>query len=284
MSLLPTSLIQATEVAPKDLIVYSQPKMGKTTIMAELTKKLNGKGLIINLESGGTDYVDGYYVNCYEKPTDSFNDAILRYKAVIKELKENPGVYDYIIIDSLTVLDSWSDIAGTYKYMNTPLGKNFNKDPRTGHVFNHNDPEWKSVTSIGDGNGWRWPRTWFMDQVEILSTLAPYRIWVGHVKDKFIKQDGGADMISGQEINLTGKLKNMLTVRVSTLAKLVADGDKRFLSFEIDNDNLIGGSRVPHLTGKILISEKSEKGYETHWEKIYPAIKSTSATKQTKTK
>ena len=87
----------------------------------------------------------------------------------IKELKENPGMYDYIIIDSLTVLDNWSDIAGTYKFMNTPLGKNFNKDSRTGQVFSHNDPEWKSVTSIGDGNGWRWPRTWFMDQVEILT-------------------------------------------------------------------------------------------------------------------
>lgn len=279
MSILPTSLIKATEVAPKDLIVYSQPKMGKTTIMAELTKDLKGKGLIINLESGGTDYVDGYYVNCYEKPTDSFNDAILKYKTIIKELKENPGMYDYIIIDSLTVLDNWSDIAGTYKFMNTPLGKNFNKDSRTGQVFSHNDPEWKSVTSIGDGNGWRWPRTWFMDQVEILSTLAPYRIWVGHVKDKFIKQDGGTDMISGQEINLTGKLKNMLTVRVSTLAKLVADGDKRYLSFEIDNDNLIGGSRVPHLTGKILISEKLETGYKTYWETVYPSIEK----KQTKT-
>jgi hypothetical protein len=272
MSILPTQLVKASELAPKDLIVYSQPKMGKTTIMAELTKQLNGKGLIINLESGGTDYVDGYYVNCYEKPTDSFNDAITRYKSIINELKQNPGIYDYIIIDSLTVLDNWSDIAGTYKYMSTPLGKNFNKDLKTGKVFTHNDAEWKSVTSIGDGNGWRWPRTWFMDQVEILSTLAPYRIWVGHVKDKFIKQDGGADMISGQEINLTGKLKNMLTVRVSTLAKLVADGDKRFLSFEIDNDNLIGGSRVPHLTGKILISEKTDEGYETYWNKIYPVL------------
>jgi hypothetical protein len=72
----------------------------------------------------------------------------------------------------------------------------------------------------------------------------------------------------------------MLTVRVSTLAKLVADGDKRYLSFEIDNDNLIGGSRVPHLTGKILISEKLETGYKTYWESVYPAIEK----KQTKTK
>ena len=97
MSLLPTKLVEATETAPKDLIVYSQPKMGKTTIMAELTKELKGKGLIINLEPGGTDYVDGYYVNCYESASDTFNEAIKRYKEIINELKENPGVYIKII-------------------------------------------------------------------------------------------------------------------------------------------------------------------------------------------
>ena len=109
MSILPKEVVKSTEKAPKDLIVYSQPKMGKTTIMAELTKKLDGKGLILNLEAGGTDYVDGYYVNCYADPSDSFREAISRYKEVIKELQENPGTYDYLIIDSLTVLDSWPD-------------------------------------------------------------------------------------------------------------------------------------------------------------------------------
>ena len=275
MSILPTNLIKASETAPKDLIIYSQPKMGKTTIMAEFTKELKGKGLIINLEPGGTDYVDGYYVNCYEKPSDGFNEAITKYKEIIKELQENPGTYDYLVLDSLTVLDAWSDIAGTYKYMSTPIGKNFNRDPKTGRVISHTEPEWKSVTTIGDGNGWRFPRMWFMDQIELISSLAPYRVWIGHVKDKYIKQDGGADIISGHEINLTGKLKNMLTVRVSTLAKLVAEEDRRYLSFEVDNDNLIGGSRVPHLKGKMLISEKTEKGYKTHWDKIYPKNKQT---------
>lgn len=273
MSLLPKQLVTASEVAPRDLIVYSQPKMGKTTIMAELTKTLNGKGLIINLEPGGTDYVDGYYVNCYETHTDGFAEVIKRYKDILNEIKENPGIYDYIIIDSLTVLDNWSDIAGTYKYMSSPTGKNFNRDPKTGKVLNHNDLEWKSVSTLPDGAGYRWTRAWFMDQVDALSSLAPYRIWIGHVKDKFIKQDGGADIVSGHEINLTGKLKNMLTVRVSTLAKLMAEGNDRYLSFEVDNDNLIGGSRVPHLTGKILISKKTEDGYETYWEKVYPGIK-----------
>jgi hypothetical protein len=284
MSLLPKQLIKSSESSPRDLIIYSQPKMGKTTIMAELTKKLDGKGLILNLEPGGTDYVDGYYVNCYENPTDQFTEALKRYKSIVQELKENPGMYDYLIIDSLTVLDAWSDIAGTYKYMSSPIGKNFNRDQKSGRMFTHNDLEWKSVSTLGDGAGYRWTRMWFMEQIDLLSSLAPYRVWIGHVKDKFIKQDGGADIISGHEINLTGKLKNMLTVRVSTLAKLVADDNKRYLSFEVDNDNLIGGSRVPHLVGKILISEKTEEGYETYWDKIYPILNQEKTTKTKSTK
>ena len=56
----------------------------------------------------------------------------------------------------------------------------------------------------------------------------------------------------------------------TSLAKLIADGDKRYLNFEVMNDSIIAGSRNPKLTGKILISEKDKNGnIITHWDKIY---------------
>lgn len=149
---LPVSVQEVKEKDPKELVVFSQPKMGKTTIVAELTKQLKGRGLIINLENGGTDYVEGVYINCYTSSTCDYLEAFSRYREIINTLRREPGKYDYIIIDSLTVLDEWSDIAGTYAYMSSNQGKNFNKDVKTGKTYNHSDLEWKSVTSLGEGN------------------------------------------------------------------------------------------------------------------------------------
>jgi hypothetical protein len=65
----------------------------------------------------------------------------------------------------------------------------------------------------------------------------------------------------------------MLAARVSTISKLIAEGDKRYLSFENDNDSLIAGSRAPHLTGKVLISDKVGDVIETYWENVYNNLK-----------
>ncbi len=108
-----------------------------------------------------------------------------------------------------------------------------------------------------------------MEQIGIFNEIAPYRIYLAHVKDNLIKNAQNED-VRTKEINLTGKLKNMMAVKVSTMAKLIAEGDKRYLSFMVDNDDIIAGSRVPHLQGQILISEKNEKDeIVTYWSKIY---------------
>lgn len=264
--------IEIREKDPKDLIIYASPKAGKTTIIASLTNKLNGRAVILNLEKGGTDYLSGYFLNCYENLADGYDEAFKNYKSYLEYLKKNIGEVDYLAIDNLSVLDEWADIAGTYFYMQTTQGKKFNRDEK-GVIITHKSPEWKSVTTLGEGTGWRFPREWFMSQVQEIMNLVPYRIWIVHIKDKFIKDTVTQETIIGSEMNLTGKIKNMLAARVSTISKLIAEGDKRYLSFENDNDSLIAGSRAPHLTGRILISDKVGDVIETYWENVYNNLK-----------
>jgi hypothetical protein len=264
--------IEIKERDPKDLVIYASPKAGKTTIIASLTNKLNGKAVILNLEKGGTDYLEGYFLNCYEKLGDGYTEAFKTYKSYLEYLKQNIGQVDYLAIDNLSVLDEWADIAGTYFYMQTTQGKKFNRDEK-GVMYTHTSPEWKSVTTLGEGTGWRFPREWFMSQIQEIMNLVPYRIWIVHIKDKFIKDTVTQETIIGSEMNLTGKIKNMLAARVSTISKLIAEGDKRYLSFENDNDSLIAGSRAPHLTGKVLISDKVGDVIETYWENVYNNLK-----------
>jgi hypothetical protein len=264
---LPDSITEVKEINPTDLVIISVPKTGKSTILAELTKQKNG--IIFNLEKNGTDYLSSRCINIYDDSITSFDEAMEVYKGYRTQLLKEKGKYDYLIVDSLTALDEMSNLMGTYYYMHSvPQGKNFNRDPKNGETYKFGDDRFKMVTELGEGYGYKHTRKWFLDQMGIFNEIAPYRIYTGHVKDTLIRNDQNEE-VTGKEINLTGKLKSLLAVKVSTLCKLIADGDKRYLSFEVDNDNIIAGSRVPHLQGQILISEKVDGKIITHWDKIF---------------
>jgi hypothetical protein len=242
---LPEKITEVRETAPNDLILISVPKTGKSTILAELTKGKNGEGILFNLEKGGTDYLSGKFLDIYPTATTSMREALDNYKGYRDLLLKNKGKYKFLLIDSLTALNDLAEIMGTYYYMySIPQGKNFNKDPKTGKVYDFEDPLFKTVNSLPEGYGYQYSRKWFLDQIDMFSEIAPYRIYTAHVKDKLIKNSQD-ETISGMEINLTGKLKNIMSSRVSAMCKLIADGDKRYLSFQVDNDNVIAGSRVP---------------------------------------
>lgn len=265
---LPEKILEVKEKNPTDLVIISVPKTGKSTILADLTK--SGEAILFNLEKHGTDYLEGLFLNIYPEATTSFEEAVEHYKGYRNTLMENKGKYKYLIIDSLSALNEISEVMGTYYYMHSvPQGKNFNRDPKTGQPYKYGDPFFKLVTTLPEGYGYMHTRKWFMDQINIFNEIAPYRIYTAHVKDKLIKNNQD-EVVSGIEINLTGKLKNIMATKVSALCKLIADGEKRYLSFEVDNENIIAGSRVPHLTGQILISEKGKDGIiKTHWKNIY---------------
>jgi len=107
-----------------------------------------------------------------------------------------------------------------------------------------------------------------MDQIEIFRQISPYRIYAAHIVDKYIKDDGKEE-VRGSEIALTGQLKRIFSSKVTTLGKLVADGDKRFINFEVQNESIIAGSRSSSLAGKMLISEKIDEKIVFHWDKIF---------------
>ena len=266
---LPDTITEVRETTPTDMIIVSVPKMGKSTILAELTKGKLGDAVLFNLERGGTDYLSGKFIDIYPEPTTSYEEAIENYKGYRDALLKQKGKYKFLIIDHLSALDEMSVLMGTYYFMHSvPQGKNWNRNPKSNAVIPYGDEDFKMVTELGDGFGYRYTRKWFMDQIGIFTEIAPYRIYAAHVKDKLIKNSQD-ETISGLEINLTGKLKGILGTKISTLSKLVADGDKRYLSFQVDNDNIIAGSRVPNLDDLVLISEKKDNKIVTYWENIY---------------
>jgi hypothetical protein len=266
---LPDEISKVESTSPRDLVIISIPKMGKGTILGDLSTKKNA--LVLDLEKGGYEFIPARKLSTYSSQETTRWEAFQNYIQYRKALLENKGKYEFLIIDGLTDLDDLSEIGGTLAYMNTVIGKKFNRKGGIpdGDKLQFDDVEWKSVLTLPEGAGYQHTRQWFLQQVEFFRQISPYRIYAAHVADKYIK-DNGKEEVVGSEISLTGKLKTIFASKVTSLAKLTAEGKDRYLNFDVLNDSIIAGSRAPHLKGKILISSQNDDGKtSTFWENIY---------------
>lgn len=266
---LPDEVSKVSSSAPRDLVIIGQPKIGKGTILGDFTTKNNA--LVLDLEKGGYEYIAARKMSTYTGQETTRLESFQNFIKYRKLLLENAGKYEYLIIDGLSDLDDLSDIGGTLAYQKSIIGKKFNRpngDPFL-DPYKPTDPEWKSVLTLPDGAGYMHTRGWFLQQIEFFRQIAPYRIYAAHIADKYIK-DNGKEEVVGSEISLTGKLKSIFASKVTALCKLVAEGDERYLNFDVQNDSIIAGSRSPKLKGRIMISKKNkQEEIETYWDQIY---------------
>lgn len=258
---LPEQIIKAAHKNPRTTLVYSKPKAGKTTIMSQLPNSL-----IIDTEDGAP------FVDALKISVNNFNDLREVAEAIyLKGFKNNVYTppYEFLIIDTLTRIDEWSELEGTWKYMDKPQGKSFNRigGKKDGEkITNPNHPDFETVHEIGQGYGYRYSREAVLRFFDSFNTLAPHIIYNCHVKDKFVGVSTTGNEVMTKEINLTGKLKDIIASKVDTIAFFSKEGDKGYLSFTGDE-----GTRSPHLSNKkILISEKLADGkIVTYWDKIF---------------
>lgn len=118
--ILPVEPVTEVSLSPRRLVIFSHPKVGKTSLLAQLPNNL-----ILDFESG-TSFVQGLKVNVVENARAA-NKSILAY---IKEdiepaLKASKHVYDYITIDTATALEPIARDLGLILYRQTPMGKSF---------------------------------------------------------------------------------------------------------------------------------------------------------------
>jgi len=257
---LPTIRREVKSINPHVLLIYSPPKSGKTTIVGQLEDTL-----IIETEPYGADYIEGMIAEV-NKPSEL--NALF---TSIEEANAKKGgfVYKRIVIDTITKLDEWSEIVGTYKYMNKAQGKKFNqKTPTSTERFTHLDPEFETVHELANGFGYKHSREAMTDWYDRICLLAPEIILIAHIKDKFVESKSG-DTVETRDINLTGKVKTIFSSRVDGIAYFHRKGDEGIMSFN-GKENLVCGGRCKHLTGDIILSKKLENGdIETYWNKIY---------------
>lgn len=228
---LPTEKVPASRKSPKNMIIYGAPKIGKTSILAELDNCL-----IIDLEDG-SDMVDALKVK-----VSNLKELAAVGQAIMKEGRP----YKYIAIDTVSKLEEWCEEEAKKIYMTTPMGKNFDtKNPGM------------SVLSLPNGGGYLYLRIAYKKWIDRLNKLADHIILVGHLKDKMLEKKGKE--VAVKDLDLTGKLKQITCANADAVGYIYREDDKTMVSFN-SLDDITAGSRCDHLKGQTM---------PLNWSKIF---------------
>lgn len=108
---LPKTKKPAEKQDPKNLLIFSKPKQGKSSALAELPG-----ALCIDLEDGGYDYIDAVKIKA-----NSVNDI----KEICKAIKEADYPYQFIVLDTITALEEMVKPLALKLYTDTVAGSKF---------------------------------------------------------------------------------------------------------------------------------------------------------------
>jgi hypothetical protein len=248
---LPTAPRKATRDVPSSLGIVGKHKSGKTTAIAELPNCL-----IIETEESGADFVDATVL---PMPTNIGPVSKFKWlKEVAAKIKEENYPYDFVAIDTFTEIDMAAEWYGTWIFMNSILGKEFNrqknndgtlviKDGKT-VMLAPSSPDYLSVATLPNGAGWNYIRNASLDMFEELKNLGKVcTIFVFHLADKYIGEKN-TEAVATKEIAVTGKLKDIISRKLDGMGTVWNEDGDIMISF-VDKNEKLGGIRGEHLPG-----------------------------------
>lgn len=241
---LPTTKVPASTQDPKYLILFGLPKCGKTTVLSTLENNL-----IIDCESG-TNYISALKVQV---------SSVKDIKEVCKAIKDANYPYKYITIDTVTALEEMVKPLALQLYKNSP-------------TYSDRFADITDVTTLPSGSGFQYSRKALEMVIDMVAKCAPNIILCGHVKD--IALNEGLDG-SVKDLDLTGKVKRILSARSDAIGFVYRDGDGNLCINFGNEGEILTGSRCAHLAGKqIVVAEKNDDGtFTSQWHRIYPSLK-----------
>lgn len=250
---LPKKKSAALHKSPKNLIIFSKPKVGKTSLLAELEDCL-----ILDLEKG-SDYVDAMKMSV---------GSVEEIKAIGEQIKKEDYPYKYIAVDTITALEEMCIPYAEKIYSKTSMGKNWFKTDASGALTADSGKAiYGSILNMPNGAGYPYLRDAFTRVIEYVKGLAPRVILVGHIKDILLEK-GGTDF-NALDLDLTGKLKRITTSQSDAIGYLYRKGNKNVLSFKT-SDEVSCGARPEHLRNKeVELSELVDGKIITHWNQVY---------------
>ena len=242
---LPTKPIPPSRRNPKVLLLYGQPKVGKTTILAQLDNCL-----ILECDDGGADFVSALKIQL-----TSFDHFIEVTSEIIKQGKP----YKYIALDTTSKFEEWCETDATKEYKKSNQGKNFTGD----NVLT-------LTSSDGFSPGYLWLRESFKKGMIRLLQCAPHIILIAHMRDKMLRSTstdkGKTDTeTASKDIDQSGKIKAMMCAGADAIGYIYRtanqDGSEQTLRVNFKTHEFVNnGGRAQHLI---------QQDMKFDWSKIY---------------
>lgn len=238
---LPTTKREVVRQNPKLLVVFSKPKIGKTTAMSLLEDNL-----IIEMEERGADFVSGLILNVA---------TAAELLEVAKAISAKGKPYKYITLDTATAMEDniINDIA-VRMYQASPLGKDFKGG---------------DMRKLAMGAGYGYLRDAFTYILDKFTPLCDCLILLAHCNEKQINKDG-KEMFE-MEMDLAGKLKRTISAKADAIGFLYRKNNQTIINFNGGGDAIIE-ARSPHLANKeFILVEKDEKTgkFINNWNQIF---------------
>lgn len=258
MITLPREPIKVEVSDPRRLVIASHTKVGKTSLIEGLPNHI-----LIDLEDG-SGFVEAAKINIKAEADKNSMHILDTLKAVadsIRQENEKAGkkIYDFIVLDTTTAIEDIAGELAAIMYRQTPLGKN-----------------WKGsqITNLPNGAGYGWLREAFETIYKEFDGLyGKALILFAHTKKSSITKDGKE--LAARDINLTGKLKNIVCADADAIGFMYRDktGTKNILSFKTSPEDLSTGARPPHLRNEeFVISELVEGKVKTNWDRVFLSL------------
>ena len=247
----------------RSLLIYAYPKVGKTTLFSSLPNHWLGD---FDPEAGAAHTT----ANADKINTLAELTAIKKFFA---DPKNKDLKYKFIVLDPIDEMLLLCKSIALLKFNKFHTLRSRNKTKEELREKGEYCKDVVELEALPFGAGQRWIRDAFKDVLRIFRPHCEHLILVCHSLDKtldFKKELTTAD------IALPGKLKNIVCGMVDGIALLrKTDTNVRVLDFGSSNA-FIAGSRVPHISGQIKISEKDpESGViKTFWPDIFSSLKS----------
>lgn len=249
---LPTTKTQIERQNPKKIIIFSNPKVGKTESVAALENNL-----ILDFEKG-TSFVSAQKINIIDEAQKNKITPLQFLKKVIEKIQEANNhkggyFYKYITIDTVTALEDLSLELANKLYKNTPMGKNWIGD---------------DVTKLPQGAGYQYLREALSLILNEIEGLCDTLIILGHLKGKLVEKEGKE--MESRGLALTGKIASILCSQVDAIGYMYREENKTLINFA-PSESLIVGSRPIHLKNQIItVIESDDKGnLKIDWSKIF---------------
>jgi len=255
---LPLAPRKATVNTPKRMIIFSKPKVGKTTTLSKLPKCL-----ILDFEEGSLA------IDAMSYPIKKISDV----DDVCAAIKEAKYPYTFIAIDTASALEEMCLPEAERRYAASPDGAKWFLADENGQLHKSSGKaKYGTVMHLPFGKGYALVADVFTDVITKLEKCAPKLIIVAHSTYATLNKDG-VDF-SSIDIMMAKKCKFNATFKADAIGYIYRKGKQNFINFTASEDVGAGGRHRYLEKDHVLISEfvDNDKGNEeliTYWEKIY---------------